>query len=151
MQLTVVQIFRSSVVVVAKHDGARISFGLLRDVGCVPCDDLFGADLPDCSLARCLDGGREDDVVASSAGVGGDSDRQCGHRGNEGKGGEERGEELHRGSGVKERERDATSQVRCGGKGSENEEEWDGMVSLWKARLRSFYGWKETLRSVYHI
>jgi len=37
-------------------------------------------------------------------------------------------------------------------RGDENEEEWDGMESLWRARLRSFYeGGRETLRSGYRI
>ena len=51
MELTVVQMFRFSVVTVAKHDGALISLGPRRDAGRVPCDDLLGADLPDYSLA----------------------------------------------------------------------------------------------------
>lgn len=100
MELTVVQMFRSSVVVVAKHDGALVSLCSRRDAGRVPCDDLFGADLPDCSLAGRLDGGRVDDVLASSADIGGDSDRQCGRQRDDGEGGEEKGEELHRGNGV---------------------------------------------------
>jgi hypothetical protein len=35
--------------------------------------------------------------------------------------------------------------VRCGveERKDENEEEWDGMESLWRARLRSFYGGKQ--------
>ena len=93
--LTKVQIFRSGIVVVAKHDGALVSLGPLRDAGRVPCDDLFGADLPDCSLAGRLDGGRVDDVLASSADIGGEGDRQCGRRRDDGEGGEENGEELH--------------------------------------------------------
>ena len=89
--------FRSSVVVVAKHDGTLIFLGTRRDAGRVPCDSLFGAGFPDCSLAGRLDGGGVDDFIASSAGVGGDGDRQCGRRRDEDEGGEESGEELHRG------------------------------------------------------
>ena len=89
--------FGSSAVIVAKHDGTLIRLGTRRDNRRVPCDGLFGAGLPDCSLAGRLDGGGVDDLIASSAGVGGDSDRQCGRRRGEDESSEESGEELHRG------------------------------------------------------
>lgn len=53
---------------------------------------------------------------------------------------------------AQERETQQTSQVRCGGKGNENKEEWDGMESLLRARSRSLlWGKRKRLEVLYHI
>jgi hypothetical protein len=93
---TVVKIFRPGAVVEAKHDGASIVPGTLRDVGRLPLNVLCGADLPACSCGGFENAWRDDDILASSDGDSGGG--QCGRRRDEGEGREESGEELHCGS-----------------------------------------------------